>query len=208
MVTIEKVIRSGKNIKLILDNNTEIVFKERGAEKDDLHEGMSFDEEDLKRIILLRQYPDALNHAVFMLSRRPCSRAEIRRSLQRKQYHEETVGLVLYKLEKENLVNDEEFSRAWVRYRSGGGYGSRRIYQELRQKGVDEDTAKQATAAIEPGDAYQSAFELAQKAMKRVKPGEGFIKVRNRIVSGLIRKGYDWETASKAFDSAFHLQED
>ena len=109
--------------------------------------------------------------------------------------------LVIYKLEKENLLNDQEFSELWVQQRSRK-YGSRRIRQELRVKGVPESTAEKALSSVSDEEMLESATSLAVKAWSRAKPGDDPRKTRQRIISSLVRKGFDWDLARQASDTA------
>jgi len=50
-------------------------------------------------------------------------------------------------LAQSGLQDDTRFSNAYVRYRSGRGYGPRRIAQELRQRGISDEVSSEAFAA-------------------------------------------------------------
>ncbi|MER2236206.1 MAG: regulatory protein RecX, partial [Candidatus Limivicinus sp.] len=164
-------------------------------------EGASVDREDFERFVSLRQYPRALNQAVAMLARRPCSKGEISQNLRRHRYADDVIGLVICKLEKENLLNDQEFSELWIQQRSRK-YGSRRIRQELRTKGVPESTAEEALSSLSEEEMLESATVLAAKAWSKAKPGEDLRKTRQRIIASLVRKGFDWDLAKQASDTA------
>ena len=164
-------------------------------------EGLSVDRKDFERFVSLHQYPRALNQAVALLARRPCSKGEIAQNLRRHHYTDDVIDLVIYKLEKENLLNDQEFSELWVQQRSRK-YGSRRIRQELRVKGIEESTADEALSSLSDEEMLESATALAVKAWSRAKPGEDPRKTRQRIISSLVRKGFDWDLARQASDTA------
>ena len=168
-----------------------------------LQENAEVDEKAFYQFVLLRQYPDALNMAVAMLARRACSRKEIADKLNARGCCDDVTELVLYKLEKEKLLNDRDFSEQWTRYRAGGNYGPARIYRELRMKGVDEETAREAVASIDEEDQAQKALDLAMKGVRKMKPGEDPRKARQRILRSLISRGFDWDTAREACDKAF-----
>lgn len=168
-----------------------------------LQENDEVDEKSFHQFVLLHQYPDALNTAVAMLARRACSRKEIADKLSARGICEEVAELVLYKLEKEKLLNDQDFSEQWTRYRAGGNYGPARIYRELRMKGVDEETARNAVSAVDEEDQAQKALSLAVKGFSRAKPGEDPRKVRQRVLRSLISRGFDWDTAKEACDNAW-----
>ena len=43
---------------------------------------------------------------------------------------------------------------------------------------------------------------LARKAWSKIKPGEDPRKSRQKVISSLVRKGYDWDIARQASDTA------
>ena len=93
-----------------LDNGTRWWIRREDLPLSGFQEGLSFEEEAFYQQVRLCQYPRALNQAVSLLAARPCSRGEIEQNLLRHRYTDEVVDLVLYKLEKEKLLNDREFS--------------------------------------------------------------------------------------------------
>lgn len=72
------------------------------------------------------------------------------------------VAAALDNLARVGLQDDLRFARAYVRYRSGRGYGPRRIAQELRQRGVDD-----ALSGVALGAAEHDWFELAHKVRQK-----------------------------------------
>ncbi|MBR6164750.1 MAG: regulatory protein RecX [Clostridia bacterium] len=166
-----------------------------------LQEGMEVDEKEFRRFLILSQYPRALDRAVAMLAGRPCSRAEIQRKLSSLHIDEEVVALVLAKLEKEKLLDDQEFSSLWVQSRARK-YGISRLHRELRSKGVDEETVQSALSEISDEAQLADAVALARKKLANAKPGEDPRKNAQRILGFLIRRGYDWETARSALKAA------
>ena len=166
------------------------------------HAGDEVDEETFLQAVRVRQYPRALNHAVSMLARRPCSCGEIRTRLLTRRYMEDVAGLVVYKLEKENLLNDREFCDQWVRFRTARHFGPAVIRRELRMKGIPPDMIEEALARTEPPDHEDHALVLARKAWARAKSGEDVRKTRQRVIASLVRKGFSWEDARNACDTA------
>ena len=97
-------------------------------------EGMQISRQEFEKFILLHQYPCALEKAVSILAERARSIQEIEERLKRLHYDQEVISLVIYKLEKEGLLDDSDFAGQWVQSRMRK-YGSTRIGAELRQKG-------------------------------------------------------------------------
>lgn len=202
MVTIVTVTPVRNLVRIQLDSGAEYWLRKQDMYALSCLEGNEVDEEVFLQQVRLLQYPRALNHAVSMLARRPCSRHEVFSSLQRHRYTEEIAALVVYKLEKENLLNDESFCEQWIRYKQDCRFGKKRILLELRQKGIPEDLARSALENTEDPDNSSGAFSLALRAWNRTKPEEDIRKSRQKVIACLVRKGYDWETARSACDAA------
>lgn len=197
MVRIEEITTVRSMVSLRLDNGTLFWMKRKELQGLDLYPGMEVDEEELYRFVKQCQYPRALNQAVAMLAGRPCSKGEIARRLQAGRYWDEVITLVLYKLEKERLLDDEAFSEQWARYRSEK-YGPRRILQELRNKGIPKDMAEAAVGQLDEEDEQQHAVTLAAKYWRNAKAGEPEPRTRQKIITALVRRGYSWDTAREA----------
>jgi regulatory protein len=79
----------------------------------------------------------ALNKAVACLARREHSSHELRKKLEKAGIDTVVVAEVVGELQRQGLVSDERFAEAFVRYRSGKGFGPQRIEMELNERGVD-----------------------------------------------------------------------
>ncbi len=194
---------SGNKVRVTFESGRVYTLRKKDLLDFPLRENDPVDEKAFHQFVLLHQYPDALNAAVEMLARRACSRKEIADKLAARGCCEEVSSLVLYKLEKENLLNDQDFSEQWTRYRSGGNYGPAKIYRELRMKGVDEETAREAVSSVDDEGQAQRAFDLACKAARKCKPGEDPRKSRQRVLRALVSRGFDWDVAREAVGKAF-----
>lgn len=163
-----------------------------------LQTGQPLDVEEYDNWLMLRQYRHALERAVAYLAARARSRREVEQKLLQAGYRPCTVEMVLYKLERENILDDADFARQWVEARSGRKLGRSRIAQELRRKGVAQDEAEAALEAIDDDDQLSAAVALAEKAAARVKPGEEPRKSASRIHAMLARRGFSWDIAKEA----------
>lgn len=156
---------------------------------------------------LLEQYRPALDRAVGLLAIRARSRREIEQRLLRAGYDEEVVSMVLYKLEREKLLDDEDFSVQWVESRKRK-YGSTRIAMELRMKGVDPETAEAALACCSEEDELETAAALARRKIKSDRDSCDRRKLFQRVTAFLVRRGYSWDIAKKAFEEALEEPSD
>lgn len=171
-----------------------------------LREGQTFDLEEYDQWLMVRQYRFALDRAVGYLAARDRSKREIEQKLLQAGYRPCTVEMVLYKLEREHLLNDANFARQWVEARSTHKLGKNRIAQELRRKGISAEEAEEALSAIDEEDQLTGAIALAEKAAARAKPDEDRRKTVNRIAAMLARRGYSWDIAQEAIKQAMDAE--
>lgn len=167
-----------------------------------LKEGQPLDLEEYDNWLMVRQYRFALDRAVGYLAARARSKREIEQKLLQAGYRPCTVEMVIYKLQRETLLDDADFARQWVESRQHHKLGRSRIAQELRHKGVSQEEAEEAMAIIEDEDQLAGAVALAEKAAARIKPGEDMRKATNRIAAMLARRGYSWDIAKEAIRHA------
>ena len=173
-----------------------------------LSEGQPIDLEDYDNWLMVRQYRFALDRAVGYLAARACSTREIEQKLLRAGYRPSTVEMVIYKLQRENLLDDADFARQWVESRQHHKLGRSRIAQELRRKGISQDEAEDALSVIDDDDQLSGAVALAEKAAARIKPGEDMRKAASRIAGMLARRGYSWDIAKQAIQQALSSEID
>lgn len=198
MVTVKEISRVRASVCIQLDSGEKYWLREADLLSAGIRECMSFETDDFLQKIRLCQYPRALNHAVSMLARRPCSRKEIMSRLVRLRYTEDVAELVVCKLEKEKLLDDGEFCEQWIRYRLSKGCGPGLIRRELKMKGIPDRMIEKALEETDSGEQENNAVSLARKAWKRVGTGGDIRKNRQKVIASLVRKGYDWDTAGKA----------
>jgi regulatory protein len=146
-------------------------------------EGPDADPESVARKILLDQ-----------LTGRARSRKELSDKLAAKGVPAELGTRLLDRFEEVGLVDDGAYARAWVSQRqsaAGGGKGlaRRALAQELRRKGVDDETAREALDEVDPADEQAAARELVRRKLRSVARVDDQTATR-RLVGMLARKGY------------------
>lgn len=138
----------------------------------------------------------ALTTALKMLSRRDHFNAELRKKLLKKDLAEPAVDTALSRCREMGYLDENRLAKRFAEVRAiQRGWGPVRIRHELKARGVSDDLASEA--ADLPDDIFERAFALALKrAEVRAKlgwwrAGEG----RSRMVSSLVRRGFDPEHA-------------
>lgn len=142
----------------------------RGSEPDPL---------DWARQIVLRQ-----------LTAAPRSRAQLEQVLRRKDCPDDVAAAVLDRMEQVGLVDDTAYAGMLVRSQQAGrGLARRALAQELRRKGVDDETASAALAEVDPHDEEERARALVAKKMRSMTGLDPLVQTR-RLAGMLARKGY------------------
>jgi regulatory protein len=140
--------------------------------------------------------------ALRLLSFRPRSALELRRRLREKGYPDDVAETCVQRLVDAGLVQDAEFAGALVRDRLRfRPQGRRRMLQELRSKGVDETTAREAMQDAIAAEAT-SELELARTAARKWRPrsGEPRDAARRRLYGLLARRGFEPDAIREVID--------
>jgi regulatory protein len=146
---------------------------------DPVAEGPDADAESVARTILL----DALTGQAR-------SRHELRAKLAKKDVPAELAEQLLDRFGEVGLVDDEAFARSWVESRQRSrGLARRALAQELRRKGVDDETARTALDDLDPAQEEQAARALVRKKLRSLR-GVDHATATRRLAGMLARKGY------------------
>lgn len=134
----------------------------------------------------------ALQYALRLLAYRPRSQAEVRQRLEQRGWNERTIEETLERLRQNGLLNDAAFAHSWVENRhTFRPRGRRLLIQELRQKGLDEQTIQDA---LSDTDEEEAAYTAARTRAQRLKGLEPRLFYR-RLTTYLVRRGFSYETA-------------
>ena len=135
--------------------------------------------------------------ALRFLKIRPRSVAELREKLRLKGFSQEEIAVVIHGLIASGLLDDRAFTKSWINYRLARPFGFRRIIQELKLKGIDQEIIDQSMGEIE--GAYspeQIALELAQRRWQRL-PAIDPVRKKRRVLDFLLRRGFEAGIAMK-----------
>jgi regulatory protein len=132
-------------------------------------------------------------YALGALSRRMRTVAELKRLMRmrvgKQDNGDELMDRVVERLKDQKLLNDTNFATVYSTYRKDNEkFGSRRVVQDLKQKGVHGDVIAKAITAVYEGTDEQ---ELARRfiARKRLKKPEDQ-KQTARVFRMMVRAGF------------------
>jgi len=222
---ITEITQSKGRVQVVVNGEERLFFSRSAFAGRTLAAGDSVDLRELKEWLLTQQYPEALSRAVSFLAVRSRSRLEVWRKLESKDYLERTIELVLYKLEREKLLDDEAFAREWSRARINRQLGKSRILRELIQKGISRDVAERVMLELESereseqeneltdeteqsGKHATPARLLAHKLLRRVRNEPDHAKGMRKVMAAFNRRGFNYEEAGKAIKGALEEMEE
>ena len=129
--------------------------------------------------------------ALTMLERQPRTRAELARGMARRGVPEDAAAAVLDRFTEVGLIDDQAFATAWVDSRHNGrNLGRRALASELRRRGVDEQTLKEAVNTVSVEDEEAAARTLVERKLRTTSNVPRDAQLR-RLVGMLARKGFD-----------------
>lgn len=144
----------------------------------------------------------ALSKTLNFISKSQKTQKQIKNYLTKKGFEESVVDYVLQKLEEYNFVNDEEFAKNFVKYKTKSS-GKRKILIELKQRGVCEDLAKNSVDCFSKDE--ENIYNVAQKYL-RLK--ERDFKTKQKAFRFLLSKGYESENIVACLNKFFKEEDD
>ena len=188
----------GKKIKITFDNGNSYQILQSAYFEKPISIGDVIDEKEYSQWVMVHQYRSALDRAVNLLANRARSRNEIRQKLYAAGYSFETIDVVLYKLEKNDLINDDDFANQYINYRTEQKYGPRRIAQELRNKGVAGEYVEMKLDEISEAKQLDNAIALAKKKFHPSGSKSDIYTIKQKMMQLIVRHGYNWDIARQA----------
>jgi regulatory protein len=136
--------------------------------------------------------------ALLFLKIRPRSIGELKEKLEVKGFSSTEIETTVLDLLASGLLDDRAFTKSWINYRLARPFGFRRIIQELKAKGIDQEIIEQAVAEIKSNyNSEEVAQQLAQRRWQRL-PAIDPEKKKKRVLDFLLRRGFEADIAMKA----------
>lgn len=163
--------------------------------------GTELDEQALNEILSTDAYKKGLNKAIQYLSYRMRSEREVLSYLHKNEFSDKACSEILSKLKEYGYLNDQEFSKMFVRNRMEfSSKGPAVIAQELGQKGVAKEVVQQALSQYPFEKQVEKASTFAQKKITQ-KRKESITQIKQKVSQTLAGKGFPWEVIQVAMES-------
>lgn len=146
-----------------------------------------------------RTPPSAAQRALGLLVRREHSRRELERKLAARGVEEAEAAEAIALMRKQGWQDDTRFAVSLARSRASGGYGPRRIRQELEMHDLESGAVEAAFAVL----AEDGEDDWAGRARALVERRYGSLEDadrgrRHKAAEHLLRRGFEVETARRA----------
>lgn len=139
----------------------------------------------------------AVASALRLLSYRPRSERELRQRLFRGKHRKQAVDAAVARMRELGYLDDAAFARFYAETRQATRPSSQRLLRaELRQRGVEQEAAEDATEDISDGEA---AYEAASRRLRAL-AGLEYEKFRERLGGFLTRRGFSYQVARTTID--------
>ena len=153
-------------------------------------------DKEVEKIVKKAEFQKTLDKLLRFATLRPRSEKEVRDYFKRKKVHESLHKELFEKLKHFELIDDEKFAVWWVEQRQSFKPKSLRILnQELRIKGIKQETIKQVLGETKIDEAKMARELLEKKAYRwdRLSVRDRRLKI-SQYLSG---KGFGWDVIEK-----------
>jgi regulatory protein len=197
IVTAVERQRRRRRVNVFVDGRFALALGVELAAERDVRPGRAFTLDELSALAEAEARRSALESALRLLSYRPRSERELRDRLTRKGFGRTVTDETLGRLEELGYLDDAAFARIWTETRQELRPRSRRLLaSELRWRGVAQETAEQATAAISDEDA---AYQAASRRLRALR-GLEHRRFRERLGRFLTRRGFSYDVARRTIE--------
>ncbi len=164
----------------------------------DLHCGDPFGEEEQDALLLAVKLIPATEKAYQYLGYGDLSRKKLYEKLTRFGIEPQVADATCDKMEQKGFIDDEALAyKLAEKYAVAKHWGPRRILPEIIQKGIDPALAKEAVDALETDFSASARYHMETKYRRSDRSER---KERDRVFQGLLRLGFDFETAREALN--------
>ena len=153
------------------------------------------------KINKLDEVDKLLNIAIKRLIVRDCSPAKLKEYLLKKTKNKKAVYEVIKKLQRYQLLNEDELIERIIEYCDSKHYGYNRIISMLKTREISLDKINKVKVNHERET--KEAIEQSKRLVKRYK-GKNTVNLKRSVYSTLIRYGFDENIASLESSKVFN----
>ena len=131
--------------------------------------------------------------AARIVGRHSLSCATLLKKLRERGISDEDAWAALNWLIELGIMDDEQYAKTLLAHYRARGFGNRRIYEEMRNRGLSRETID---LVLDDADMHDEIIEFITK---RAKGAELDDKLKGKITNALVRRGHSFEAINSAF---------
>jgi len=166
-----------------------------------LQVGQELSEEKISELLEDDSQEVAYQLSIRFIDYRLRTSSEVEKHLRKKGIQDQVINSVIERLEKNGLLNDENFAKTWIENRSEFRPRSHRLLSaELRSKGVKTEIIQDVLESASPDE--DLAYSAAKKRIRRYEHLE-WQDFRRKLGSYLARRGFSYSTIRPVVDQVW-----
>lgn len=207
ITAIERQKRRPERVNIFVDGEFALGVHESVLLTSGYRKGDTVDEAAFRALLASEDFNAAKEKALRLISYRLRSEQELRKRLANKDFSTDVIDRVMENLRQSRLIDDLQFSLALVHdliLRKNAGAGLLR--RELKAKGIPPEIMNTVLDQILPAEEEERALNAASIALKRYassRKQSDRLKQRQRIVSLLARRGFDFSIINRVTRKLF-----
>lgn len=203
VISIRKIRRKPR-CKLTLDIGDYYEISLDLVVKHQLKKNQTLSENKLKKILTEQKTIDCKQAAYYYASYKPRTEQQVIEKLKQKGFNTPEIKNAINFLKEFDLLDDKRFAENYIkntlRRKPAGKF---KLSADLRQKGIEKDTAAAAIEKVFPHeDTLKLAMEAATKKMRLI-AGKEKSKQKTSLISFLKNRGFDWDTIKQVIEKQF-----
>ena len=184
-------------VQLFLDGEAAVKLDTQVFLQSGLKPGDQVSDQELFELIQASDARRAQEKALYLLEYRNYSKRELTEKIARTAASREAAQAAAGRMEELGLIDDRRFGEDYARELfSRKGYGARRVAQELRRKGLDQELVQELVEKY--GGPEQSEKNIRRVLEKKYPGWQEDEKVRRRAFAALQRLGYSYQEVREA----------
>lgn len=192
ITAIKKQLKNPDRFSVFVDEKYRFSFDQSGLLENKIKIGAEFDSSQIKNL-----EKKSIENKIFDLAykkalRRQHSTKEMERYLYKKDLEQDAINLIISRLKKINVLNDQEFAVTYARYLAKK-YSTIDVKSRLYKKGLPRKTVDYALANIEI-DQKDTLEKLVDKKSKQSR-----YKDKQKLTEYLLRKGFNYSDIQAVF---------
>lgn len=191
-ITQIKLQKNKKRANVYLDGRFAFGLSLEALTQAGLKVNQEISKKKVEKLVKEDEFSKVFNRVLKFLGYRPRSEKEVLDWFKKKKVGQTTSDLVIKKLKRLGYLDDQEFVRWWLEQRlTFRPFGKKRLYLELKQKGIDREMIEEELGKIKDEDLLALAEKVGKKKAHTLQQLDYF-EAKEKLIGFLSRRGFSW----------------